>query len=327
MHKKTHISVHAILLLAVMLTAACIVLSGCDLLGKVETVAADTPAPTFTPTPSPTPTPEPDVISIEAVEPEATPDCAPLPTITPTPVPEETPIPFSYYAPTVNMSFEELVGSLDDVNVEAKEILKDGYPDPDTYYIIVDLYWQVVMVYMKRDDGQPDLTRPVRYMLCSSGNPKIGSETAIGVFELKKPRVRFGKFLSGETAQYWTLIRSRTYFHSILYTRDKDISSYNIEEYNKLGSKASHACIRLPVPDARWIFYNCAYGTTCEIRKGSKADIATQDIRSQLVLAPAIEGLQLKAGETPWTDNWSIDEVPHEIEYQYEAPPRPKTGS
>ena len=35
------------------------------------------------------------------------------------------------------------------------------------------------------------------------------------------------------------------------------------------------------------------------------------------------EGLKLKAGETPWTDNWTVESVAHELEYQYEAPPRP----
>lgn len=247
----------------------------------------------------------------------------PAPTVTPTPVPEETPIPFSYYAPTVNMTFEELVGSTDDVNEEARDLLADGYPDPDTYYIIVDIYWQVVMVYKKGADGKPDYDQPVRYMICSTGDPQVGSETARGVFEMKKPRVRFGQFLSGETAQYWTLIRSRTYFHSVLYTKDKDISSYDVESYNNLGSKASHACIRLTVPDARWIFYNIGYGTICEIRDGSKSDAATQLIRSQLILPPAKTGLSLKAGQTPWTDNWTIEDVAHELEYKYEAPPRP----
>lgn len=296
-------------LLALLLAAA--TLAGCG-----NAVTANGP----TPSPEPSATPRPvQVVSLDV--PETT--LPPAPTITPTPVPVETPIPFSYYAPTVNMSFEELVGSLDDVNKEAKELLAAGYPDPDTYYIIVDVYWQVVMVYRKGADGKPDYNQPVRYMLCSTGDPKVGSETARGIFEMKKPRVRFGQFLSGETGQYWSLIRSRTYFHSILYTKDKDVSSYDIDVYNKLGSKASHACIRLTVPDARWIFYNIAYGTICEIRDGSKSDANTQSIRSQLILPPAQKGLRLKAGEAPWTDNWTIESVPHEIEYKYEAPPRP----
>lgn len=299
-------------LLSLLLAAA--TLAGCG-----NTVTADE----STPSPEPSTTPRPaQVVSLNV--PETT--LPPAPTITPTPVPVETPIPFSYYAPTVNMSFEELVGSLGDVNKEAKELLAAGYPDPDTYYIIVDVYWQVVMVYKKGADGKPDYNQPVRYMLCSTGDPKVGSETARGVFEMKKPRVRFGQFLSGETGQYWSLIRSRTYFHSILYKKDKDVSSYDIDVYNKLGSKASHACIRLTVPDARWIFYNIAYGTICEIRDGSKSDANTQSIRSQLILAPAQKGLRLKAGEVPWTDNWTIEGVPHEIEYKYEAPPRPAEG-
>ena len=87
-----------------------------------EAVAALTPEPvTPLPTPDPTPTPEP----------------------TDTPAPTE--IPFSYYAPTVNMSFEELVGSLDDFdesNPKSNETFRmpEGYPAPDTYRIIVDLY-------------------------------------------------------------------------------------------------------------------------------------------------------------------------------------------
>lgn len=266
-----------------------------------------------------TATPAPQVVSVAVQQTEV----PPAPTVTPSPIPEETPIPFSYYAPTVNMTFEELVGSTDDVYEEARDLLKDGYPDPDTYYIIVDVYWQVVMVYRKGEDGKPDYDQPVRYMICSTGDPQVGSETARGIFEIKKPRVRFGQFLSGETAQYWTLIRSRTYFHSVLYTKDKDISSYDVECYNNLGSKASHACIRLTVPDARWIFYNIGYGTLCEIRDGSASDTQTQAIRSQLILPPAKTGLKLKAGETPWTDNWTIEEVAHELEYKYEAPPRP----
>lgn len=307
------------LLRMIALLLAVATLSGC---GLVSTPGPEA-EPLSVPTVAPTATPEPDTFSFAV---EETPPPPPAPTATPTPTPAETPIPFSYYAPTVNMTYEELVGSLNDVNKEARDLLKAGYPSADTYYIIVDIYWQVVMVYKKGADGKPDLSQPVRYMICSTGDPKVGSETARGKFDIKKPRVRFGQFLSGETGQYWTLIRSRTYFHSVLYKRDKDISSIDVETYNKLGSKASHACIRLTVPDARWIFYNIGYGTTCEIRDGSKTDVETQLIRGQLVLPPAKPGIKLKAGEAPWTDNWTIEGVAHELEYKYEAPPRPAEG-
>ena len=44
-------------------------------------------------------------------------------------------------------------------------------------------------------------------------------------------------------------------------------SSYNLSayEYNRLGSPASHGCVRLCVRDAIWIFDNCPQGTGVEI--------------------------------------------------------------
>ena len=210
-----------------------------------------------------TPTPEPVIVSMEVVDLNDA-DFGDMPAPTATPEPTPTPLPFSYYAPTVNMTYEELVGSTDDMNVKAKELLKDGFPDPKTYYIIVDKQWQVVLVYKRIDDGtklgKPDLTQPVRYMLCSSGNPdkEYGHETTSGIWQIQVPKERFYQFVNLEAAQYLTLIHSRTYFHSILYDKARDLSTLLQDSYDNLGTKASHACIRLTVPDARWMWYNMA---------------------------------------------------------------------
>ena len=266
-------------------------------------VAASTPAPTLTPQPSPTPSPTPE----------------------PTPTPTASPIPFSYYAPTVNMSFEELIGGLEDTYYEAQNIQPiwpKGYPAPDTYKLIVDVQWQVVMAYKK--DANGEYTVPVRYMLCSTGTPKLGN-TRIGTFPLKECRLRFGTFAGGDySAQYWTLIISRTYFHSVLYKgrKVKDLNSLIVESYSKLGTKQSHGCIRLTVPDARWIWYNCAYGTTVEIREGSRNDAATKAIKDQLILPEAPKVISgMVPGQSPYTDNWTIDEVPLEVEFVNATPP------
>jgi len=274
-------------------------------------VTAATPAPTATPQVSPTPSPTP----------------------LPTPTPTASPIPFSFYAPTVNMTFEELVGGLEDTYYETEGIdpvMPKGYPAPDTYKLIVDVTWQVVMAFKK--DANGEYTVPVRYMLCSTGSSKNGL-TRIGTFPLKECRLRFGTFASGDfSAQYWTLIVSRTYFHSVVYHRgarngQKDLNSVYIDKYLKLGSQDSHGCIRLPVPDARWIFYNCAYGTQVEIRQGSKNDAETKAIREQLKLAepPAVVS-GLAPGSAPYTDNWTIEDVPLEVEFvNATPPPAPKT--
>ncbi len=279
----------------------------------------------------PTPSPAPEVVSLQVVDLNGE-DYGDMPSLTPTPAPTPTPLPFSYYAPTVNMTYEELVGSLDDMGKSERELLKDGYPDPKTYYIIVDLNWQVVMVYKRIDDGtqfgKPDLTQPVRYMICSSGNPdsEYGHETTMGIFQILAPKGRFYQFVNLEAAQYLTLIRSRTYFHSILYDKAENLSSLIKESYDDLGTKASHACIRLTVPDARWIWYNIGYGTTCEIRKGDPLDVDTGTIRSQLILPKSIDNVRLKAGEIPWTDNWRIEDLVRVLKYRHETLPLPDLG-
>lgn len=288
----------------------------------LESAKPDTPQP-----------PEVDVIAVpDTPAPESLPPTpSPTPTPPPTPTPEPTPIPFSYYAPTVNMSFEELVGSLDDFdesNPKSNDTFRMplGYPAPDTYRIIVDLYWQVVMVYTKDETGA--YTVPVRYMLCSSGDPHKYYETTTGVFKMKPTKVRFGNFKTGETAQYWSLIRSRTYFHSTLYSKYRDLSSVDKASYEALaaGKKASHACIRLTVPDARWIFYNISYDTEVEIRKGSKDDAETQAIREKLHLAPWKDNADLSVANTPYTDNWTIEDVKIEVPYVHATqPPVPKS--
>jgi len=213
---------------------------------------------------------------------------------------------FSTLAPTVNMTFEELAGD-DGLRDKPK-----GYPAPDTYYIIVDIRHQVVMVYTKDENGE--YTVPVRYMLCSTG---LGNSTPIGVFEMGAYRVRFSKFeRDGRYGQYWTQIRKAIYFHTFLYS-ERDASTYIEQTYLELGSKASHGCVRLTVPDARWMWYNIGYGTKCEIREGSDDDMATAMIREQLILAePPAERVQLKPGEIPNTDNWSIEDVKIEIPYK-----------
>lgn len=225
------------------------------------------------------------------------------------------------------MTFEELVGGLEDTYYEANKtepIWPKGYPAPGTYKLIVDIYWQVVMAFKK--DANGEYTVPVRYMLCSTGSPKLGN-TRIGTFKLKECRLRFGTFAGGDyAAQYWTLIVSRTYFHSVVYRGGrggkKDLNSLYVDKYLKLGSKDSHGCIRLPVPDARWIWYNCAYGTEVEIREGSKSDAQTKAIREQLKLAPPPKVVSgLVPGNSPYTDNWTIEDVPLEVEFVNATPP------
>lgn len=246
-----------------------------------------------------------NTVALATALPSASPTAVPTEAPTPSPTPAPTPIPFSYYAPTTAMDFSELVG--DNGYYEGPL----GYPAADTYRVTVDIAHQIVMVHAKDTEG--NYTVPVRYMLCSTG---LNDRTPKGIFHMKRYRVRFGLFQNDKTyGQYWTLINGRIYFHSTLYA-ERDANTYIGETYDLLGQPASHGCIRVPVPDARFIYYNLAYGTEVEIREGDPNDKETAAIRAQLVLAAQPEErVTLTAGEIPDTDNWSISDVPLEIPF------------
>ena len=80
------------------LLLACLVIAALFAFGCAEPAA---PA-------EPTPTPEPVIVSMEVVDLNDA-DFGEMPAPTATPEPTPTPVPFSYYAPTVNMTYEELV--------------------------------------------------------------------------------------------------------------------------------------------------------------------------------------------------------------------------
>ncbi|MEL7608669.1 MAG: L,D-transpeptidase [Bacillota bacterium] len=248
----------------------------------------------------------PDVPPVPPISsPAAVPPTAIRPLLESTGTIETSAVQFSAYAPTINMTFAELIGD------DGYYKLPTGFAGSDTYRIIVDIYHQVVMVYTKDTNGE--YTVPVRYMLCSTG---LNGATPIGDFKMDNYRVRFGRFANdGRCGQYWTQIQKRIYFHTTLYSQ-KSASTYLVDTYNKLGRPDSHGCVRLTVPDARWIYYNIAPDTQIEIRKGSASDVKTAEIRLQLLLAKAPEKrITLVKGDIPNTDNWSIEDVPHEVKY------------
>lgn len=210
--------------------------------------------------------------------------------------------------PTSHMTFAELVGD-NEINE-----YPSGFMAPDTYKIIVDLKYQVVMIYTKDDKG--DYTIPVRYMLCSSGADKTGSP--VGTFEMKDYRVRHSIFKGTDNyGQYWSLITGRIYFHSILYT-SMDDDDYIESTWRNLGTNVSHGCIRLTVPDARFIYYNCAPGTVVEIRKGSSSDKETKKLREKLLESKAevpSKRITITPETLPYTDNWRVEDIPHEVTF------------
>ncbi len=139
--------------------------------------------------------------------------------------------------------------------VKLPALAKAGSP----YYIKVNKQQNCVTIYEKDKAGK--YTIPVKAMACSTG-----PDTPLGTYNtLIKYR---WKLLMGDVwGQYSTRIVDGILFHSVWYYK-MDETTLSATQYNKLGSSASHGCIRLTVEDSKWIYDNCPIGTTVEIYNG-----------------------------------------------------------
>lgn len=107
---------------------------------------------------------------------------------------------------------------------------------------------------------------PYKAFVCSTGNA-----TPIGTFHTSQ-KLRW-HVLDGPTyGQYCTRIVNGVLFHSVWYYGNCDYASQSYVQYNKLGTTASHGCVRLTVADAKWIYENCPVGTSVTVFWGSSND-------------------------------------------------------
>lgn len=127
------------------------------------------------------------------------------------------------------------------------------------YVIKVNKQQNVITVYEKDETGK--YTVPVKAMLCS-----VGYATPIGTF--KTPEKYRWRLLDGNVwGQYSTRIVGGFLFHSVWYY-EKEPSTLSVKQFNRLGTTASHGCVRISVEDAKWIYDNCPVGTTVTIYNG-----------------------------------------------------------
>ena len=223
-------------------------------------------------------TPTPEETAPAAAEPVASPATEPVtePEADPAPEPEQTqpdsadeenaqPLSerlepytmawFDRYAPASVAPFEEQVGD----NGDYEEVT--NRPSPDTYKLVVDYHNQCIYAFSKDEKG--NYINLERVMMCTTGGN--GNWTPEGTYSMGEDYHRFGFFVNFACyAQYWSQMHGSFYFHSLLYNA-RDASTYTMSSYNNLGKPGSHGCIRLLVPDARWIFENCAPGTICVV--------------------------------------------------------------
>ncbi len=153
-------------------------------------------------------------------------------------------------------------------------------PSPVPFAITVDVANQVTTVYGRDDQGEYSVV--VRQMLCSTGMKATPSDVGDWVLNGRHATWCIFPKWGNSYARYWTRINSSIAFHSPIYTAVSN-SAMKIKSYNMLGQRASHGCIRLSVPDAKWIYDNVGKGTVVSIVEGMEPD---PELRDALKLPP-----------------------------------------
>jgi hypothetical protein len=120
------------------------------------------------------------------------------------------------------------------------------------YLIDVNLSAQRVTVYHK---GQV-----LRSMPCSGGEPETPTPTGTFITNQKIKYSYVERF--GQAAYYWTRFYGPYLFHSVPYDKEGNLLT---EELAKIGSPASHGCIRLYLEDAKWMYDELPLGVTVNI--------------------------------------------------------------
>ena len=96
---------------------------------------------------------------------------------------------------------------------------------------------------------------PVKGFICSTGAATPTSGTYYS-----QDKYRWCELKGGVWGQYCQVITGNILFHSVP-CLERDPSTLEYWEYDKLGSTASAGCVRLTVRDAKWIYDNCPVGT------------------------------------------------------------------
>ncbi|WP_416723490.1 L,D-transpeptidase [Bacillus stercoris] len=125
------------------------------------------------------------------------------------------------------------------------------YPDMKQKHVWIDVNVKEQKAYIK--EGSNTIYR----MMISSGLDQTKDDaTPKGTFHIEPERGEWF-FSEGyqEGAEYWVSWKNHGefLFHSVPMTKDQKVIK---AEAAKLGTKASHGCIRLTIPDAKWIYEN-----------------------------------------------------------------------
>ena len=146
-----------------------------------------------------------------------------------------------------------LLGMLFPAAADAKKSNVKKKENP--YQIKINKLQNTVTIYKKK--------KPIKAFACSTGNA-----TPIGTFSIQQ-KMRWHVLNGPCYGQYCSRIYKGILFHSVWYYRQNPATLSN-SSYNRLGTTASHGCVRLTVADAKWIYDHCPVGTKITIYNAKK---------------------------------------------------------
>lgn len=129
---------------------------------------------------------------------------------------------------------------------------------PGPFMLRINKQMNCTTVYIQ--DGSNGFIIPYKAFLCSTGD-----DTPLGTFKTPE-KYRWRLMNTGESCQYCTRLGAGLpiLLHSVIY---ESPNSYTLKPntYNYLGATPSHGCIRYTTRDCKWIFDNCALGTSIQV--------------------------------------------------------------
>lgn len=129
-----------------------------------------------------------------------------------------------------------------------------------TYQIKVNKQQNCVTIYKLNSSGKYE---PVKALVCSTG-----WATQPGTYHLGE-KMRWHTLDGPCYGQYCSRIYGGVLFHSVWYTGQNNPATLSVSSYNRLGTTASHGCVRLTVAGAKWIYDNVPSGTPVIIYNSS----------------------------------------------------------
>lgn len=126
------------------------------------------------------------------------------------------------------------------------------------FKVVVSISKQKVFIYKNN--------KLIKSIICSTGLPEGDNKTPIGHFKIDDYYgLGFYNNKYEEGAKYWVgFIGAQYLFHSVPTNEKGEIIKSQVK---KLGTKASHGCIRMPVNDSLWFYETIPQGTDVIIKK------------------------------------------------------------